>query len=251
MSLLPKVSIVITNYNYERYIGNAIESCLQQDYQGAIEVIVVDDRSSDNSVMFVNRHFGSKVKLIALKQNSGYSVAKNEGIAQSTGDLITTIDADDMMTIDSLKTRVEILTRFPQMMVVHAQAYTIFGDGDYLYWIKRLRKISVSKRTDKVHAQTVMVRREVYQKYGLYDEKLRSRADNEMWWRLRNVAKIGESFYYLEYPVAFYRKHELSMIEYRKRNPRYNFDVSQKLEQQKETRLREGITKANTRMLKK
>lgn len=248
---LPKVSIVIPNYNYERYIGNALESCLQQDYEGEIEVIVVDDKSGDNSVAFINKYFGSRVKLITKKHNEGYSVAKNDGIAQSTGEYIVTLDADDMLTIDSVRKRAEILFNYPQILLVHAQAYTIYGDGDYMYWFKRLRKIHVSKRTDKVHAQTVMVRRRLHIKYGLYDEKLRSRSDNEMWNRLKYAAQIENCFYYLEYPVAFYRKHDLSMVEFRKRNTKYNFEISELLEQQKAMRLREGITRENTRMLKK
>lgn len=247
---LPKVSIIIPNFNYERYVLNCLESCLQQDYKGEIEVIVIDDKSADNSVMFINKHFGSRVKLIRKDINEGYSKAKNEGIAKSTGELITAIDADDMLTIDSISKRVEIFMSYPQIQLVHAQAYTIFGDGDYLYWFKRLRKIRVSSRKDKIHAQTVMVRREVHVKYGLYDERLRSRSDNEMWNRLRNVAGIERYFYFIEHPVAFYRKHDLSMIEYRKKNPRYNFDVTQRLEEQKALRLREGITSTNTRMLK-
>lgn len=247
----PKVSIIIPCYNYENYICNTLESCLAQDYKGKVEVIVVDDCSTDHSVMMVERHFKGQVRLLRLPQNMGYSTAKNEGIRVSTGEYITAIDADDMLTEDSVSVRSQFLFENPRYLLVYAQAYIIKGDGDLSYWKNRLYKIEVSHREDKIHAQTVMVRREVYVNYGLYDEKLRSRSDNEMWNRLRNVANIGGSFYSLRHPVAYYRKHDRSMIQYRKKNPEYNDEVSRILEEQKNLRLMEGITKKNTRHLKK
>jgi hypothetical protein len=67
-----------------------------------------------------------------------------------------------------------------------------------------------------------------------------------MWNRLKYAARIENAFYFLEHPVAFYRKHPDSMIEYRKHSPAYNNEVTRLLEQQKEMRLREGITRENT-----
>jgi glycosyltransferase involved in cell wall biosynthesis len=251
MSNYPKVSIIITLYNYQDYILNAIESCLEQDYKGEIEVIVVDDASTDSGRIQAQQTYGNKIKLLHLEVNKGYSVAKNEGIRASSGELITTIDADDMLTEDGISSRAQIFQCYPHVLVVHAQAWIINGEGDRYYWSKRFRKIAVSRRTNKVHAQTVMVRRSVYHDYGMYDERLRSRADNEMWWRLHSVANIGSGFYYLDRPVAFYRKHFGSMVEYRKKNPAYNLTVTRILEEQKALRLTQGITRENTRFLKR
>jgi glycosyltransferase involved in cell wall biosynthesis len=250
MSALPKVSIVITLYNYHDYILNTIESCLAQDYKGEIEVIVVDDASTDLGPQWVQRVYGDRIKLIKFERNCGYSVAKNEGIKMSSGEFITTIDADDMLTDDSISIRAQILLKQPDVSVVHALAWVIKGEGDRVYWTKRYRKIHVAQNR-KIHAQTVMVRRSIYTKYGMYDERLRSRADNEMWWRLQNVARIGDQFYFLEQPVAFYRKHSASMVEYRKKHPLYNLTVSTILEEQKNMRLTQGITRENTRFLKR
>lgn len=250
---LPMVSIIIPCYNYRQYVGMAIETCMQQQYDGKFELIVVDDGSIDGSIQACKFYetvwCKDKYKVIRLTGNHGYSFAKNEGIAASRGEYITCLDADDMMTIDSIQKRAEILDQRPDIMLVHAKAYVINANGNYEYWNNRIYKIDTSKSI-KIQAQTVMVKREVYQKYGLYDELLRSRSDNEMWWRLRNVAHIEDRFYHLDQPVAFYRKHELSMVEYRKKNPLYNQEVTSILEQQKELRAKEGITDSNTRMLR-
>lgn len=246
----PKVSIIIPCYNYREYVLNTVESCLAQDYRGPFEVIVVDDASTDGSASEIDRKFHTQVRIIRLGVNRGYSAAKNEGIRKSTGDLIVTIDADDMLTIDSIRLRAEAFLNYPETLMVHALAWVIRGPGDMGYWIKRLYKIDYG-RTKKIHAQTVMLRRSVHRDYGLYDEKLRSRSDNEMWHRLIDVAKIGDRIMALDVPVAFYRKHEFSMIEYRKKNPNYNTQQTTILEEQKALRLREGITRENTPYLKK
>jgi glycosyltransferase involved in cell wall biosynthesis len=248
---LPKVSIIIPCYNYKDYVLNTLDSCMGQDYKGEYEVIVVDDASTDNSVMEIRRFYNTYVRLVALGRNVGYSAAKNEGIKRSSGDLITTIDADDMLTSDSLSMRVQEFISNPELLMVHAQAWVIKGPGDMAYWLKRLYKISHDTRTDKIHAQTVMVRRSVHRDYGLYDEKLRSRGDNELWHRLIDAAKIGDRIKFIKHPVAFYRKHDQSMVQYRKRNPSYNLQQTRILEEQKAKRLREGITRDNTLFLKK
>jgi len=248
---LPKVSIIIPCYNYRDYVLNAIDSCLAQDYKGEFEIIVVDDASTDGSAMEIDHYFRDRIRLITLGENKGYSTAKNEGIRRSSGNLITTIDADDMLTADSIGSRVKVFQEFPDTLMVHALAWVIKGDGNLDYWNKRLYKISYVKQGSKIHAQTVMLRRSVHRDYGLYDERMRSRSDNELWHRLIDAAKIGDKIRFLDRPVAFYRKHDRSMVQYRKKNPAYNEQQSRILEKQKALRLREGITPENTRFLKR
>jgi glycosyltransferase involved in cell wall biosynthesis len=88
----PTVSIVIDNYNYERFIGNAIESALGQTYPD-VEVVAVDDGSTDRSRQVINRY---RHRLVAVEQaNGGQAAAVNAGFAASTGDLVIFLDADD------------------------------------------------------------------------------------------------------------------------------------------------------------
>lgn len=246
----PMVSIIIPCFNYQQFVLDTIESCLYQKYSGPFEVIVVDDASTDSSVFKINHNFHKKVKLIQLFENKGYSTAKNEGIRKSRGDLIVTIDADDMLTGDSIAIRAEEFLKDENLLMVHALAWVIKGEGNLDYWVKRLYKLEYASKRKKIHAQTVMLRRSVHRDYGLYDEKLRSRSDNEMWHRLINVAKIGDRIKFIEAPVAFYRKHEWSMIQFRKHCPPYNQEQTNILENQKALRSIEGITRKNTLFLK-
>lgn len=89
-----RISVIIANFNYERYVARAIESALQLDWP-AVEVIVVDDGSTDNSIVEIER-FADRVTVIQ-QENAGQRAANNAGFAASTGDLIVFLDADDVL----------------------------------------------------------------------------------------------------------------------------------------------------------
>jgi hypothetical protein len=88
------VSIVVGNYNYAQYVGRAIQSALDQTY-GNIEVIVVDDGSTDTSRAVIAR-FGEQVRCV-FKENGGQGSAMNAGFAESRGDIVLFLDADDYL----------------------------------------------------------------------------------------------------------------------------------------------------------
>lgn len=89
-----KVSILIINYNYDRYLSESIECCLNQSYND-IEVIVVDDGSTDNSRKVIE-NYSNSIKAI-YQDNSGMMEAVNRGFAASNGDIIIILDADDFL----------------------------------------------------------------------------------------------------------------------------------------------------------
>ncbi|BAY87276.1 putative glycosyl transferase [Calothrix parasitica NIES-267] len=93
MESKPLVSILINNYNYGRFVGQAIDSALGQTYEN-IEVIVVDDGSNDNSREVI-KGYGNQI-ISVLKKNGGQASAINAGFAASKGDIICLLDADDI-----------------------------------------------------------------------------------------------------------------------------------------------------------
>jgi hypothetical protein len=100
----PIVSVIIDNYNYEAYLAAAIESALSQDYS-RLEVLVVDDGSTDNSRRIIER-FGSQLKPV-YKPNGGQASALNAGFAASRGDIIQFLDADDLLLPSAVSRVVE------------------------------------------------------------------------------------------------------------------------------------------------
>ena len=97
------VSVIITAFNVEQYITRAIESALQQQDVN-IEVIVVDDRSTDNTWNIVRQINDPRVKPIQLEVNGGPSVARNAAIAMASGKWIAILDGDDAFEPSRLKT---------------------------------------------------------------------------------------------------------------------------------------------------
>ena len=97
----PRVSIVVTNYNYGRFVGQAIDSVLGQTYPN-VEVIVVDDGSTDDSREVITG-YGNRIIPI-LKVNGGEGSAFNAGFAASSGDLVLFLDADDTLHPEALAT---------------------------------------------------------------------------------------------------------------------------------------------------
>jgi len=93
----PLVSVIITNYNYGCFLANAIDSVLRQRYT-AIEVIVVDDGSTDHSRDVMDT-YGTRI-LSLFKQNGGQASAMNLGFSQSRGEIVIFLDADDMLLPD-------------------------------------------------------------------------------------------------------------------------------------------------------
>jgi glycosyltransferase involved in cell wall biosynthesis len=94
LSGVPTLSIVITCYNYQDYVGLAIESALAQKIH-ADEIIVVDDGSTDNSAQII-ASYGARIKSV-YQQNAGNIAAFERGYAESSGDLIIFLDADDRL----------------------------------------------------------------------------------------------------------------------------------------------------------
>ena len=101
---LDLVSVIVPLYNAEKTIGKAIRSILMQSYSG-LEVIVVDDASTDNSVEVVKNIMlaDTRVKLVAVDKNIGVGCVRNEGLRNAKGKLIAFQDSDDV----SLKNRIE------------------------------------------------------------------------------------------------------------------------------------------------
>src|SRR5579871_1853260 len=88
----PLVSILINNYNYDRFLSNAIDSALAQTYPN-VEVLVVDDGSTDNSRRIISE-YGDRIIAI-LKENGGQASSFNAGVSAAGGDILCFLDADD------------------------------------------------------------------------------------------------------------------------------------------------------------
>src|ERR1035441_690125 len=120
-SHLPSVSVVIDNYNYGRFLGEAIDSALNQTYPN-VEVIVVDDGSTDNSREVI-ASFGDRI-ITVLKENGGQTSALNAGFTASRGEWIYLLDSDDLFNTNKVQRISELATEYPTAgMIAHNHDY--------------------------------------------------------------------------------------------------------------------------------
>lgn len=189
---LPLVSIIIPNYNHARYLGDAIHSVLNQAYRN-FEIIVVDDGSTDDS-RAVAEQFGDRVKYI-YQANAGLSAARNTGIRHAQGSLIGVLDADDMYEAEYLRILIGSLQENPDADGIYC-GYQFADEQRNLLPQIEARPVE----PDKLYAtllegnffvpESILLRRAVYDRVGLFDELLRSCEDWDVWLRAAKKYRI-------------------------------------------------------------
>ncbi len=113
----PIVSVVMTAYNGQAYIGEAIESVLAQSF-GDFELLIIDDASSDNTIDIIKQYKDSRIRLIKNDQNIGISNTRNRGLEEARGRYIAPHDQDDISFPDRLEKEVEVLENNDNVVLV-------------------------------------------------------------------------------------------------------------------------------------
>lgn len=253
-----KVSIIIPLFNYEQYIDECIKSCLAQTEEN-FEVNVVNDASTDNGYEKVVKWMikDSRVRIWNLGVNRGFAHARNQAIKGARGEFIVPIDADDMLTPRSLEYRLNAFEEEPDLDFVHGLVYDGVGMKDsYVDCLANIEKLKKNKWTqrqftkehkNKIHAQGMMFRRRVFERYGLYYDIV-SKADKEMTYRLgiHPLSPLPAIVNYkkIKKYVAFYRRHDDSMKS--ELNEKRKNDLKSKFDERIKQLKKEGITPENT-----
>lgn len=138
----PLVSVLIANYNYARYVGEAIESVLSQTYPH-FEIIVCDDGSTDNSCKVIETYVqkDSRVTLIP-KQNGGVATALNAAYRASKGEIVCILDADDVWMPNKLQKVVEKCESNPKCGFVIHNVIEIDGHGNFIKQTPKLEHLA-------------------------------------------------------------------------------------------------------------
>jgi len=201
------ISVITTLYNYSNYIEEAIKSFLDQNFNDT-EMIIVDDASTDNPYKIIKKYENDKIKYIRLEKNQGYSHAKNVGIKASLSETLVMLDADDMLVKGSLESRYYKLMLgydFVHGPVLELRKGALKEHKLWKQWKKSNKDASCYRL---VHAQSVMLKKEIHRQIGLYDESLRCKSDREMWARIfSHNFKIG----WVNDYVSVYRSHSKQM----------------------------------------
>ncbi len=194
------VSLIITSYNYARYLERAIRSAMSQSMENnQYEIIVVDDCSTDESGR-VLENYSDEVRVFRLEKNVGLAGARNFGIKKAKGQYIVFLDADDYIQADLLKVQSIFLTENKNLDAVAVDYYLVNEKGDHLEWVESV---------EKPIACGIMFRKDLLFDIGLYDEKFRAREEEDL--RFRFLKK--HSIYHLPLPLYRYRMHDSNLTK--------------------------------------
>lgn len=200
------ISVVIPSYNHGHLIARAIRSVLSQDWP-AIEILIVDNHSQDNTYEVVSAFSDHRIRLIKIHNEGVIAKSRNEGIRAATGQWVAFLDSDDWWLDAKIKC---CAPYFDTADVIYHDLQIVDKCGANILY-RRFRKpqiLSPSRhdllvRGNPILTSSVMVRRTVLDQAGLFDERLEivSAEDYDLWLR---IAGVTERFTHLPACLGFY-----------------------------------------------
>ncbi len=205
---VPTVSVVIPCYNHARFLGEAIESALDQTCR-EVEIVVVDDGSTDDTASVAARYPGV---VYVRQENQGLAAARNTGVRSSRGAFLVFLDADDRLLPNAIDAGLECFARHPDAAFVSGDHRRIALDGTPIatpevprvqgdHYLALLRGNYIG-----MHA-TVMYRREAVEQAGGFDPTLPACEDYDLYLRIARDLPVHQH----EAVVAEYRRYDGNM----------------------------------------
>ena len=194
---MPRVSVVLPTYNHEKYVGECIQSVLDQTYQN-FEIIITDDGSTDGTVNVIKEFDDSRIQFYTHAENKGACAAINNCIQKAAGEYIAVLNSDDAWEPTKLEKQVQYLDSHPEIGAVFTkvafvdEAGNLIGPENYKGFYKfekenRSRyewlRFFFSPGNCLCHP-SVLIRKKCYDEVGLYDERVANLPDLDMWVRL-------------------------------------------------------------------
>lgn len=260
-----RLSVVISAYNAERYILETLESVLSQDYPN-FEVIVVDDCSTDGTANVVRSVAAPNLRYERLPENSGCAARpRNVGIGLASGEIVVTLDADDIATPGSLSARARLLETQPDLGLVFCDGTKFHVDRglesktylEQLRHFQKIPKIPVGPGAWRIRAEDaydglavgnfiapsgVMFPKNVVSEVGLFDDSLGNGDDVDFYFRVTRRFDIG----FASSNGFLYRLHENNIS---KRAGNLGFSRIRVLEKQLKLEMKASTRRAMHRVL--
>ena len=204
----PKVSVIVTCYNYGHYLAGCLDSIHAQTFED-FEVIVVDDGSTDDTPHQIQPYLSRDDRIQYIRTtNEGQASAKNTGIRNACGEFVAFLDADDLWHPEKLKKQLVLFEDrsigvvFSRMEFIDEEGRAIVSQEPSGYLRLRSGQVTDHLLFDNfVPFSSSMVRRELLKNYGGFDETLAMGIDWDLWLRL----SLHCQFAYVDEPLLRYR----------------------------------------------
>jgi cellulose synthase/poly-beta-1,6-N-acetylglucosamine synthase-like glycosyltransferase len=207
-SAFPAVSVVMSVYNEERFLREAIDSVLAQSFRN-LELVVVDDGSTDSTAQILAEYASSDPRLVIHRQeNHGPSVARNSGCELARGPLIAHIDADDVAMPDRLERQHRFLSKHESVALVGGAVRFMDEGGhafaDVQYPLSDAEIRTAFETTTPFAHSAVMLRRAAFERVGGYRPIFDPAEDTDLWLRMAEHYELAN----LSELVVAYRMHK-------------------------------------------
>jgi glycosyltransferase involved in cell wall biosynthesis len=243
----PLVSVTIPTYNSGKYLEETIASILRQSYDN-IEIIIVDDGSTDNTSDIIKKFDTHKIKYMYQENSGSPSNPRNVALRNALGDLICLFDSDDVMAANKLEYSVNIFNKEPNVDFVFSDFNVTNENGEiinahFLDDYRSFRKLLTPIRgcdncyllsgdvylelliANFIGTPSVLFKRQLFSHIGYFDESLRSAEDIDYWYR---VALAGKTIAYLDAIGFSYRRRKDSITSHPNENIQYILRVFEK-----------------------
>lgn len=202
----PKISIVMPTYNQAHYIGESIQTVVDQTFENW-ELIVINNYSDDNTEEVVKSFKDDRITLINFRNNGIIAASRNTGLMNCHGEFIAFLDSDDKWLGKKLDKQLLIIESQKDIGLVATNAIT-FSDSQERYLKGRAdRRLNSDQliKSNLVLNSSVLVRREIIEQVGLLDEnpEIRAQEDWDFWIRISLETKI----FLIAEPLTLYRVH--------------------------------------------
>ncbi|MBN2304804.1 MAG: glycosyltransferase [Anaerolineae bacterium] len=203
----PLVSIIIPTYNHRDYVMQTVDSGLNQTYP-AIEVIVVDDGSTDGTGTLLTERYGDRIRYV-YQENQGVGAARNNGAQIARGEFVHFCDADDQLLPEKVARCMAVFRDQPEIALVYTQCHYVEPDGRTIIPREQPElpagdvfcQLLHGPRGNFVPQCTPLIRRQAVLDVGGFSQQLRAAEDWDMWLRLAARYPFGV----VNEPLALYR----------------------------------------------
>ena len=206
---MPTVSVLIPSYNHAHFVTAAVNSALAQTHPD-VDIIVIDDGSKDNTAEVVAT-FGDKVNYV-YQENQGLSAARNTGIRHARGEYIALLDADDLWDPEFIEESLKVIEQNPKVGLTYSWWSHIDENGDPMpepgFFNQRGHLLETFAVRNYFPPVAVLVRKNLVEEAGGFDEKLFALEDWDLWFR---IAANGWEFDCVPQVLALYRRHSNNM----------------------------------------
>lgn len=190
------LSICIPTFNRSEFLQKAISSVLAQSYND-FELVIVDNASTDDTQKVVALFKDNRIRYFRNNENLGLGLNWNQCISLANGEFICIFHDDDLMLPENLKMKMEYFSKNPSLRLIHSNVNRIDAADKVIgkHWAKRHKENYYSRAGKELFMQllledspicspSVIVRKEVFNKVGLFNPKLSYACDWEMWLRV-------------------------------------------------------------------